>query len=89
MGKTILMIHGRHFKPAKDPLQQLWIEAVRWGIERDHPDKLAAFDSVHVELIYYGDYSNAFPTTANTEMTIPRRRFHSGSRSVRHLPTRR
>jgi hypothetical protein len=60
MPKTILLIHGRHFKPAKAPLEKLWIEALRWGIERDHPDKVAAFDSAHVELIYYGNYSNPF-----------------------------
>ena len=46
MAKTILMIHGRHFKPPKEKLESLWLEALRWGIEKDHPDKLDAFDGV-------------------------------------------
>ena len=60
MPKMILMVHGRHFKPPKTELQKLWIEALRLGIERDHPGKLAAFKNAKVELVYYGDISNTF-----------------------------
>ena len=60
MAKTILMLHGRHFKPSKKELQRLWIEALRFGIERDHPEKMPAFNKARVELVYYGDISNAF-----------------------------
>lgn len=60
MPKTILMVHGRHFKPPKKDLKKLWIEALRHGIERDHSEKVQAFKSAKVELVYYGDISNAY-----------------------------
>lgn len=60
MSKTILMVHGRSFKPPKKELQKLWCEALRFGIERDHPGKLTAFKDAKVELVYYGDISNTF-----------------------------
>ena len=60
MPKTILMVHGRHFKPPKTELQKLWMEALRFGMERDHPGKLAALKNAKVELVYYGDISNTF-----------------------------
>ncbi len=60
MSKTILMVHGRDFKPPKRDLQKLWFEALRWGIERDHPEKLAALNDAKLELAYYGDISNHF-----------------------------
>lgn len=65
MGKTILMIHGRHFKPSKQQLKKLWVAALRHGIERDFSGKVSAFDSATVELVYYGDVSNEF-LEANT-----------------------
>ena len=60
MAKTILMIHGRAPKPSESDLKGLWEEALRYGLERDHPDKLADFGRAHVEFIYYGDLSNEF-----------------------------
>ena len=41
-------------------LRGLWLEALRFGIERDHPDKVAAFDQTHIEFICYGDINNDF-----------------------------
>lgn len=60
MPKQILLVHGRHYKPAKPDLQKLWNEAIRHGIERDFPSKQKAFKDARVELVYYGDISNAF-----------------------------
>lgn len=60
MPKMILLVHGRDFKPQKMELQKLWIEALRFGIERDHPGKLQAFNEAKTELVYYGDISNAY-----------------------------
>jgi hypothetical protein len=60
MGKTIILVHGRAPKPNKEDLEALWLEALRYGLERDHPDKLAAYDQVKTEFVYYGDISNAF-----------------------------
>ena len=59
MAKTILMIHGRAPKPSKPDLEGFWIEALRYGLERDHPEKLDDFDQAHIEFIYYGDRNNA------------------------------
>jgi len=60
MAKTILVVHGRDLKPPKEPLENLWIEALRFGIERDRPSKLPACDAAVKELVYYGDVSNTF-----------------------------
>ena len=64
MAKTILLIHGRHFKPAKADLKKLWLDALRHAIKRDHPGKLQAFKDAKIELVYFGDLSNAFLKTA-------------------------
>ena len=61
MGKTILLIHGRSFKPPRNSLRRLWLDAIRHGLERDRsPARLAAFNRTVKEFIYYGDTSNAF-----------------------------
>jgi len=60
MGKTILFVHGRSFKPEKTALRSNWFSAIEHGIQRDRNGKLAAFKKVKKELVYYGDLSNAF-----------------------------
>ena len=60
MAKTILLIHGRAPKPSEVDLKGFWMEALRYGLERDHGDKLADFDRAHVDFIYYGDLNNEF-----------------------------
>ena len=60
MNKQILLIHGRHYKPAKNDLQKLWLEALRYGIERDFPEKLEAFKDAKIDFVYYGDISNDY-----------------------------
>ena len=60
MAKTILLVHGRAPKPSESDLKGFWIEALRYGLERDRPDKLAEFDRSRIEFIYYGDLNNEF-----------------------------
>ncbi|MBM3328473.1 MAG: hypothetical protein FJY67_03235 [Calditrichaeota bacterium] len=74
MAKTIILIHGRNYKPPKDKLAPLWIQALRHGLGRDlkgtpsHAAKLAAFDAALRrasadaldQFVYYGDLSNAY-----------------------------
>ncbi|MBT6158036.1 MAG: hypothetical protein HOH82_25535 [Planctomycetaceae bacterium] len=67
MSKTILMIHGRHFKPPKKSLEELWLDALRFGIERDSPSALPNFDAARKEFVYYGDISNKFLERATGE----------------------
>lgn len=57
MGRTIILVHGRSWKPPRNSLESIWKEALRFGVERDHPGKLAAFDSVRLAFVYFGDLS--------------------------------
>ncbi len=59
MGKTILFVHGRSFKPKKTALRSNWLCAIEHGIARDRKGKLAAFKKARKEVVYYGDLSNA------------------------------
>jgi hypothetical protein len=60
MGKSIILVHGRDFKPPREALRDLYVSAVRLGLQRDHPARLAAFDQATIDFVYYGDLSNAF-----------------------------
>jgi len=58
MSRTILIVHGRDFKPRRDALLDISLAALRAGIERDYPDDAAEFNAVTVDLAYYGDLTN-------------------------------
>ena len=60
MGKTIVFIHGRSFKPPRRTWRRLWNDAVVHGIERDFPDRREAFEAARKEFVYFGDISNAY-----------------------------
>ena len=51
---TIVFIHGRDFKPGKDELYELWVNALGCGLRRDHPALLPAFDAATKVFAYYG-----------------------------------
>lgn len=53
--RSILVVHGRGFKPPADEYLALATAALRTGIERDHPDSVPAFKDVDVCLAWYGD----------------------------------
>jgi hypothetical protein len=53
--KTLILVHGRGFKPAKAELEALWLRALRAGLQRDAPDAAAALDHCTVQFVYYGD----------------------------------
>ena len=57
--KTLILIHGRGFKPARAEVEELWVRALRSGVQRDAPDALPAFDGCRREFVYYGDDINA------------------------------
>lgn len=64
--KTLFLIHGRDFKPEKSDLEKLWIDALKFGIVRDHgTEGSKRFSQVDVRLIYYGDLSNDFLAKKN------------------------
>ena len=70
MAKTMILIHGRAQKPTKEALKGLWLEALRFGLERDHADKLDAFDEARIEFIYYGDINNNFLSPGDHDVHV-------------------
>ncbi len=58
MSRYVLFVHGHHFKPAADVLQQHWDEAIQCGLRRDKPDSLERYQAANRAMAYYGDLSN-------------------------------
>ena len=58
--RSILIVHGRDFKPPEAALMEISLAALRAGIERDYPDSVAAFDDLSKDIAYYGDLTNEF-----------------------------
>ena len=59
-GRSLVIVHGRDFKPAGDVLLELVDTALAAGMERDHPDLLPHYRGLSKELAYFGDLSNAY-----------------------------
>ena len=57
--RTLILVHGRDFKPAPEPLLDLSTSAMAAGIRRDFPGMLDAFYALDKRLAYYGDIANA------------------------------
>ena len=57
---TLLVVHGRDFKPSADDYSAIAFEAMRSGLHRDYPNSLPAFDVIAKELAYYGDLTNDY-----------------------------
>ncbi len=53
--RSLLLIHGRDFKPAADVYLDIAVQAMRAGLERDFPDCVACFDTMTFDLAWYGD----------------------------------
>ena len=53
--KSLLLIHGRDFKPAAETYLELSVAALRTGLVRDYPDCIGCFDELPVDLAWYGD----------------------------------
>ena len=61
MTHSILLVHGRSFKPPEADLKRLWLAALKFGIQRDLPQaKLTKFNDAKMEMVYYGHHSNEF-----------------------------
>ncbi len=57
---TILVVHGRDFKPGPEDYSKTTFEAIRAGLERDYPDLLSAYDVIEKDVAYYGDLTNDY-----------------------------
>jgi hypothetical protein len=61
-GRSLVIVHGRDFKPAGNELLDLIDTALEVGVERDFPDLLDAYRGLNKDLAYYGDLTNAYLT---------------------------
>lgn len=52
---SLLLIHGRDFKPAAETYLDIAVEAMRTGLQRDYPQCLGCFDEMDKDLAWYGD----------------------------------
>ncbi len=57
--RSILIVHGRDFKPAEQSLMDISVAALRAGVERDYPDHMLVFDDLAIDNAYFGDLTNA------------------------------
>jgi len=55
---SLLVVHGRGFKPPAESLHDIVAAALRAGVARDYPEHVDAYDSAAVSLAYYGDLSS-------------------------------
>lgn len=55
--RSILVVHGRDFKPSRESYLDLSMAAMRSGLERDYPDCLEGFDLTHKQIAWYGDFN--------------------------------
>jgi hypothetical protein len=60
VNRSLLLVHGRDFKPAEEALFDISVSAIRSGIERDYPDHVDAYDALRKDMAYYGDLTNTF-----------------------------
>lgn len=68
---TIVLIHGRDYKPEQGVLLELWLDAIRCGLRRDHPGALTAFETATKVLAYYGDLTGVLLTAAGKAYDEP------------------
>ena len=53
--RSLLLVHGRDFKPAEEAFMDLSMAALRAGIERDCPALLDSYDAIQKSVAWYGD----------------------------------
>ena len=57
---SIVVVHGRDFKPAEEDLLDISYRALRAGVRRDYPDCVPLLEDARYDLAYYGDLTNAY-----------------------------
>ncbi len=62
--RTLVLVHGRGFKPAADVHLEICRAALATGITRDYPEQRELFDSSRVDLAWYGDLNAELLTSA-------------------------
>ena len=64
---SLLLVHGRDFKPPAESLSVVCAAALRAGVERDYPDQVHRYDRIALNLAYYGDLTNELLLGRNRE----------------------
>jgi len=62
--RSLLVVHGRDFKPGRDQYMEVTTAAMRRGIERDFPDCVGSFDLLQKHIAWYADLSADILTAA-------------------------
>ncbi len=55
--RSLLLAHGRDFKPGRELYMDVSMAALRAGVERDYPAQLESFDVLQKHIAWYGDLS--------------------------------
>lgn len=55
--RSLLLVHGRDFKPGRELYMDVSMAALRAGLERDYPAQLESFDVLQKHIAWYGDLS--------------------------------
>jgi hypothetical protein len=65
-GKTLIMIHGRGWKPDSATLEAQWRTALGRGLDRDWGDAGGSglLEAARIHFVYYGDLTNAILESA-------------------------
>jgi hypothetical protein len=58
--RSLLLVHGRDFKPTQEAWQDMSFAAMRAGVNRDFAEHIDAFDAINKEAAYYGDLTNEY-----------------------------
>jgi len=53
--RSLLLIHGRDFKPAAATYLELAVDAMRAGLERDFSDCVECFEQASIDIAWFGD----------------------------------
>ena len=69
--RSLLLIHGRDFKPAAEVYLDIAMDAIRAGLERDYPDCVECFDNMSRDLAWYGDLNAAVLEAAGRNYDEP------------------
>jgi len=55
--RSLLLVHGRDFKPEREAYMDISMAALRAGIERDYSTQVSSFDALQKHIAWYGDLS--------------------------------
>ena len=89
--RSLLLVHGRDFKPGREAYLDISMAALRAGVERDYPDKVDGFDVLQKHFAWYGDLSaeilEAAGKTYDRDLDIGDRR--NALNALREIPVRK